>query len=198
MKKLFLILICLFAVCVSYAQTDKVVAERHLKFKGIPIDGTPSEFGAKLIETGFSYVSMSDNGARWYNGSFAGYNNCDVAVKANNNLVYEVVVLFPKDYSWSQLYNTYSSLKDMLSTKYGIHECKEEFENTPSYKNINDDNNKYSEVPFGRCVYFSSFISLADGLGNIWLEIKKTCRVGLHYTDYHNEKKKETAAINDL
>ena len=115
MKKLFLTLICLFAVCVSYAQTDNAVAERHLKFKGIPIDGTPSEFGTKLKEAGFSYVKIV-NGTRWYNGPFAGYNNCDVAVKANNNLVYEVVVIFPKDYSWWQLYNTYSSLKDMLST----------------------------------------------------------------------------------
>ena len=197
MKKLFLTLICLFAVCVSYAQTDNAVAERHLKFKGIPIDGTPSEFGTKLKEAGFSYVKIV-NGTRWYNGPFAGYNNCDVAVKANNNLVYEVVVIFPKDYSWWQLYNTYSSLKDMLSTKYGKPECREEFENTPSYKDINDDNVKYSEVSYGRCFYCSSFISLVDGLGSIALEIKNSCRVGLHYTDYYNEKKKESSAINDL
>ena len=197
MKKLFLTLICLFAVCVSYAQTDNAVAERHLKFKGIPIDGTPSEFGTKLKEAGFFYVEIID-GTRWYNGPFAGYNNCDVAVKANNNLVYEVVVIFPKDYSWSQLYNTYSSLKDMLSTKYGKPEFKEAFENTPSYKDINDDNVKYSEVSYGRCSYWSSFISLVDGLGIIALEIKDSCRVGLHYTDYYNVKKKESAAINDL
>ena len=198
MKKLFLTLMCLFAVCGSYAQTNETATEQHLKFKGIPIDGTPNEFGAKLKEVGFSYVNMNDNGTKWYNGPFAGYNNCDIAVKANNNLVYEVVVIFPKDYSWNQLYNTYSSLKDMLSTKYGKPECKEEFENTPSYKNLNDDNDKYSEVPYGRCTYYSSFISLVDGLGSIWLEIKKTCRVGLHYTDYYNEKKKESSAINDL
>ena len=198
MKKLFLTLMCLFAVCGSYAQTNETATEQHLKFKGIPIDGTPNEFGAKLKEVGFSYVSMSDNSTRWYKGDFAGYNNCDIAVKANNNLVYEVVVIFPKDYSWGYLHNTYSSLKDMLTTKYGKPEGKEIFENTPTYVNINDDNDKYREVGYNRCNYYSVFTSILDGWGTIVLEIKSTHRVGIHYIDFYNEKKKESSAINDL
>ena len=197
MKKLLLTTMCLFAICFSYAQTNETNTEQHLKFKGIPIDGTPSEFGAKLKANGFIYDETLD-GNSWYKGSFAGYNNCDVVVKSTNNLVYEVVVLFPKDYSWNQLNNTYSSLKEMLTTKYGNPESIEKFENTPSYVNIEDDNNKYREVGFNRCVYHSSFCSLVDGFGIIGLEIKSTCRVGLHYNDYYNEKKKKSTAINDL
>ena len=199
MKKLFLTLVCLLAICSSFAQnTEQAVVERHLKFKGIPIDGTPSEFSSKLKENGFAYKETYISGASVYNGSFAGYNNCDVIVKSTNNLVYEVVVIFPKDYTWNQLNNTYSSLKEMLTTKYGNPEGEETFKNTPSYVNINDDNDKYREVGYGRCVYYSSFTSLVDGVGIIWLEIKKSCSVGLHYIDYYNERKKESAAINDL
>ena len=198
MKKLFLTTLCLFAVCFSFAQTNETNIEQHLKFKGIPIDGTPFEFGEKLKETGFSYRETDSDGYRWYKGNFAGYNNCEIVVKANNNLVYEVVVIFPKAYTWNQLNNTYCSLKEMLTTKYNNPKSMEKFENTPSYVNINDDNDKYREVGYGRCVYCSSFTSLVDGYGIIWLEIKKSCCVGLHYTDYYNEKKKESAAINDL
>lgn len=197
MKRLLLTTMCLFAICFSYAQTNETSIEQHLKFKGIPIDGTPSEFGAKLKANGFIYDETLD-GNSWYKGSFAGYNNCDVVVKSTNNLVHEVVVLFPKDYSWNQLNNTYSSLKKMLTTKYGNPESIEKFENTPSYVNIEDDNDKYREVGFNRCVYSSLFRSLVDGLGIIILEIKSACRVGLHYHDYYNKIKKESAAINDL
>ena len=198
MKRLFLTTLCLFAVCFSFAQTNETNIEHHLKFKGIPIDGTPSEFDAKLKNNGFTYARTIDSGLVIYKGSFAGYNNCEVAVKSNNNLVYEVVVIFPKSYSWNHLNNTYSSLKEMLTTKYGNPESIEKFENTPSYVNIEDDNNKYREVENERCTYHSLFISLVDGLGTIGLEIKSTCCVGLHYHDYYNEKKKESAAINDL
>ena len=198
MKKLLLMLLCSVAICSSFAQTNETNIEQHLKFKGIPIDGTPSEFGAKLKNNGFTYARTIDSGLVIYKGSFAGYNNCEVGVKSNNNLVYEVVVLFPKSYSWNHLNNTYSSLKEMLTTKYGNPESIEKFENTPSYINIEDDNNKYREVENGRCAYGSSFVSLLDGLGSIMLEIKKSCCVGLHYKDYYNEKKKESAAINDL
>ena len=198
MKKLLLMLLCSVAICSSFAQTNETNIEQHLKFKGIPIDGTPFEFGEKLKANGFTYKETYISGSSVYNGSFAGYNNCDVIVKSNNNLVYEVVVIFPKAYTWNQLNNTYCSLKEMLTTKYNNPESMEKFENTPSYVNINDDNDKYREVGYGRCVYYSSFTSLVDGYGIIWLEIKKTYCVGLHYTDYYNEKKKESAAINDL
>jgi hypothetical protein len=198
MKKLFLVLFCLFTICTSFAQTPKQASQNyHLKFKGISIDGSPNEFGAKLKEAGFSYINKYE-GVPFYKGNFAGHNNCEVAIKSNNNLVYEVVVLFPKNYSWNQLYRTYSYLKKILTEKYGEPLCKEEFINTPSYVNINDDNDKYSEVGYGRCSYGSAFLSIIDGAGSILLEIKDSHCVGLHYTDFHNELKKDSAAKNDL
>ena len=197
MKKLLLTTICLFAICFSYAQTNETNTEQHLKFKGIAIDGTPNEFGSKLQNAGFSY-SYKDEGTYYYEGSFAGYDNCKIIVKSTNNLVHEVVAIFPKDYSWGHLHNTYSSLKDMLTTKYGKPEGKEIFENTPTYVNISDDNDKYREVGYNRCNYYSVFTSILDGWGTIVLEIKSAHCVGIHYIDFYNEQKKKSSAINDL
>ena len=194
MKKLFASLLYLFVVCSSFAQDT----EQHLKFKGIPIDGTPSEFGAKLKASGFKYVKEL-SGNQWYEGSFAGYNNCEVVVKSTNNFVYEVVALLPQNYSWNHLYNAYSSLKEMLTTKYGEPWLNEEkFENTPSYVNIEDDNEKFREVKKGNCKYAAAYTNLKEGLGTIIIEIKDSGRIGLYYEDFTNSKKKQSSAINDL
>ena len=172
-----------------------VSAQEHLKFKGIPIDGTPKAFGQKLTTSGFEYL-REYNGVLWYGGAFAGYNNCEVAIKSANNLVYEVVVIFPDAYSWNSLYSTYSSLKSMLTQKYGDPFVEEEkFVNTPLYRDLDDDNDKFYEVGQGHCVYHAGFYVPE---GSIWLEIKSTKSVGIHYHDALNERAVESAAIDDL
>ena len=198
MKRLVLMLICLFVIGSSFAQTSETAVEQHLKFKGIPIDGAPSEFGSKLKASGFVYDETL-SGNPWYKGSFAGYYDCNICVKVHNNMVYEVVALLPHSYSWNHLYNAYSSLKKMLTAKYGEPWLNEEkFENTPSYVNLDDDKDKFREVKNGHCKYVAAFTSLKDGLGSIVLEIKDSGRIGLHYEDWTNSQKKNSSAINDL
>lgn len=180
-------LLCVISMSVS--------AQEHLTFKGIPIDGTPKEFGSKLTANGFEYQYDYD-GVLWYEGPFAGYNNCKVAVKSSNNLVYEVVVIFPTAYSWNALYSTYISLKNMLTQKYGDpYNSKEEFINTPSYIDLDDDNDKFYEVGDGHCSYGAIFFTAQ---GTVALEIKQSKCVGIHYEDAHNIAVKESAAIDDL
>ena len=203
MKKLLTTILCAMLTFCAFAQSESDSNESvntHLKFKGIPIDGTPYEFFRQLSRNGFEYETESE-GILWYKGAFAGYNNCEVAVKYLNNLVYEVVACFPKDYTWDHLYGTYSSLKEMLTKKYGEPWwSKEEFENTPSYRNIEDGNDKYKEVKDGHCCYYASFYSTANegGCGYIHIEIKSSGRVGIHYKDLENVSKKEEQALNDL
>lgn len=199
MKKFILTLLCLSIVSFAFAQTnDNSETNAHLTFKGIPIDGTPASFGSKLKANGFTY-DYEYEGINWYTGNFAGYTNCDVAVKANNNLVYEIVVLFPECYSWNRLHNDYSSLKSMLTTKYGEPAKEiEEFVNTPIYRDLDDDNDKFEEVKNNHCNYASIFYVFNEGSGTIQLEIKSSCRVTLFYTDYTNGLARESAAINDL
>lgn len=215
MKKILLSLLCIFSVFTLFAQTVETettaepkssteassVERQHLTFKGIPIDGTPEEFGRKLEAVGFEY-NYKSQGSYWYKGgSFAGYSDCEVIVKAYDNLVYEVVVLLPTKYGWSHLYGDYSSLVYSLTKKYGEPIYKtEEFVNTPSYIDISDDNDKYSEVMDNHCKYYCAFRD-APGWGyngTIHIEIKATGRVGLHYTDWYNEYLKKQAVVNDL
>ncbi len=182
----------------SSSVEEDEIENQHLTFKGIPIDGSPSEFGKELSLNGFTY-SYKYDGVLFYKGFFAGYNGCEIAIKSSNNTVYEIVVIFPKVYSWRQLYNTYSSLKSMLTMKYGEPiSVTEEFVNTPIYMDMSDDNDRFSEVKDNHCRYFSNFQSTKDGVGNIQLEIKATGCVGLHYTDFINSIFKEVSAIGDL
>lgn len=203
MKKLLTTLLCAMLTLCAFAQSESESNENvntHLKFKGIPIDGTPSEFARQLSRNGFVYEETI-GGAQRYKGSFAGYDNCDVGVKSANSLVYEVIVIFPKEYTWNHLYGTYSSLKKMLTSKYGEPlKSKEEFENTPSYRNIADDNDKYKEVKDNHCNYYAIFFSTPDesGPGSIQIEIKSSGRVGIHYEDYENASKMMDSAMNDL
>lgn len=215
MKKILLSLFCTFSVFSLFAQAVETettaesvspiesssVERQHLTFKGIPIDGTPEEFGAKLIELGFDY-SRKSQGSYWYEGgSFAGFHDCEVIVKAYNNLVYEVVALLPKKYTWSFLYDDYSSLVYSLTKKYGEPIYKnEEFVNTPSYIDLNDDNDKYSEVKNDHCSYYCAFRDIPGWgyNGTIHIEIKATGRVGLHYKDWYNNYLKDMAVENDL
>lgn len=215
MKKILLSLFCTFSVFSLFAQAVETeaaveptssaetssVERQHLTFKGIPIDGTPEEFGCKLEAVGFKYKYKSQ-GLYWYEGgSFAGYSDCEVIVKPYDNLVYEVVVLLPTKYQWSHLYGDYSSLVYSLTKKYGEPIYKtEEFVNTPRYIDISDDNDKYSEVKDNHCKYYCAFRD-APGWGyngTIYIEIKATGRVGLHYSDWYNEYLKEQAVVNDL
>lgn len=213
MKKILLSLLCIFSVFTLFAQTVETettaeptssteassVERQHLTFKGIPIDGTPEEFGRKLEAVGFEYNCKSQ-GSYWYEGgSFAGYSDCEVIVKTYDNLVYEVVAILPTQYRWNHLYNDYCTLVSSLKKKYGEpHYSKEEFVSTPSYIDLDDDNDKYSEVKDGHCKYYTGF-SVGYGLtGSVHIEIKATGRVGIHYTDWYNEYLKEQAVVNDL
>ena len=90
-------------------------------------------------------------------------------------------------------------LKEMLTTKYGEPSFSiEKFVNTPSYVNIEDDNNKFREVKKGNCKYGAIFMNLKEGSGTIILELKQACTISLFYKDTINERKKKTSAINDL
>ncbi len=85
MKRLFLITLISLVSIFAFGQNDGA-----LKFLGIPIDGTESQFTAKLRSKGFAYNSYSES----YKGQFNG-KNVDVYIHTNHNLVDRVYVTFP-------------------------------------------------------------------------------------------------------
>ena len=197
MKKIILTLSFLVILISSFAQSSE-----HLKFKGVPIDGTLNEYVAKMKQAGF-YHEGTEDGVALLSGEFAGYSDCVVGVKTLQklNLVHEIVVLFPSQDKWAGLIYDYERLKTMLSKKYGEpDECVERFVSTPIYINLNDDNDKMDEVMNDHCEYYSTYNT--DN-GSITLTIGNDgysfgCRVKLFYTDKMNSKIFDNAAMEDL
>ena len=198
MKKFILFFAALFISVISFAQNNS----EHLTFKGVPIDGTLSEYVAKMKSAGFSHIGTED-GVALLSGEFAGYRECMIGVKTlkKYNTVHEIAVLFPTQNTWRGLSYDYTKLKSMLSKKYGEpEECVEKFVNTPSYVNINDDNDKMREVEDNHCKYYSIF-TVENGTISLSIEydgVLVGSRVKLWYSDKINSEAFEEAAMDDL
>ncbi len=93
-------------------QHSSVSIPKPLSFKGIPITGSTSAFGAELVRAGFKAVG---NGT--YTGNFAGYSGCKVT--PSGNPVKKVRVDFPVISDWDALEKAYDSLQASLTQKYG-------------------------------------------------------------------------------
>lgn len=196
MKKIIITLSLLMVLVLSsFAQNSE-----HLKFKGVPIDGTLNEYVSKMKQAGF-VLEGTEDGIALLSGEFAGYSDCIVGVKTLQklNLVHEIVVLFPSQDKWSGLNYDYERLKTMLSKKYGEpDECVEKF-NAPSYM-ITDDNDKMRQVENNNCEYYSKYDT---NNGSIILTISNDgyefgSRVKLFYTDKTNSEIFDEAAMEDL
>ena len=77
-------------VCLCSAQTE------HMKFKGIPMEGTLQSFTLKLKAKGYVPLGTED-GVSVLKGEFAGYKNCHIyAVADKSGMICRVCVEFPK------------------------------------------------------------------------------------------------------
>ena len=107
----------LIVACIAIGMSAQETQE-HLKFKGIPIDGTVSNFVEKLKQKGYTYVTET-NGSVILKGAFASTKDCLIFVIApsNNGSISKIGVEFPSYDTWAPLESKYMSLKNMLSTK---------------------------------------------------------------------------------
>ena len=196
MKKLFLTLVISCLAVTAFCQTS------HLTFKGVPIDGSLNEYVNKMKAVGFTHIG-TDAGVALLRGDFAGYRRCVIGVQTTKpkNLVHEITVVFPQQEEWDRLEYDYIKIKEMLTTKYGAPaKSKEEFVDTPVYRDITRDDHKMRELKEGRCEYYSVF-KLENG--RITLELRDTgypyeAHIQLWYTDKANELVVEADAMNDL
>lgn len=207
-----MILATLFVALISFsgltAQQDKSQSQpkttEHLKFMGIPIDGSPAAFANKLKSRGFTLEDPLSPGVIWMTGTFAGVSNSDVFIykSPSSANVYRVRVTFPAQDSWSQLEMRYSKFKDWLSQKYLLIESKEEFQGYSPER----DSSKMTKLILGDCSYWSTYgASTLDGtfLGSVHLELMSISGenkgfVGVEYEDYLNGENAEQGIIEDL
>ena len=144
-----LILSLLLAVCtVCSAQTN------HMKFKGIPIEGTLNSFVQKLKDKGYTFIGQQD-GMAILKGEFAATKGCTIGVArfSDRDQVNLVAVIFPEEETWTGITKSYYTLKDMLTEKYGTPECIEEF----SDREPSSDFLKFHAILNDECHYISEF-----------------------------------------
>ena len=186
----------LSAILLSLNLCAQSTENQHLLFKGVPIDGTLSEYVEKMKLNGFTLLDSTNYGAM-FNGEFANYQNCKIGVGTSNkkDLVSTVFVMFPEREEWNDLYGDYNRLKQMLSEKYGIpNESKEKWENDyePSLAF------RMSAIKRGECNFTTTFVTPN---GKIQLRIEHqdaTCFVFLGYFDKINGEIMKAKAIDDL
>ena len=186
-----LILSLLLAVCtVCSAQTN------HMKFKGIPIDGTLNSFVQKLKDKGYTFIGQQD-GMAILKGEFAATKGCTIGVARffDRDQVNLVAVIFPEEETWSGITKSYYTLKDMLTEKYGTPECVEQF----SDREPSSDFLKFHAILNDECHYVSEF---SCENGKIQLTMSKqdynSAAVILRYIDKANADETRKKVMDDL
>lgn len=190
MRRLFFV----FAACMMAVT---MMAEGHMKFKGVEIDGTPQEFIQKLKAKGFTYVGK-EGGSDMMLGDFAGFKECVVGIVSSNNKVAKVAVIIPDESnSWKMLYGKYSSLKEMLTTKYGEPSVdKEEWQGYGGKPR--DDNSCMHELRMNRATIGAYYETAEGDIELVILYLNGVCGVMITYYDSINFKSAVNSAMEDL
>ncbi len=207
-----MILATLFVALIAFtgltAQQDKSQSQpkstEHLKFMGIPIDGSPKSFANQLKSKGFTFNSSSTPDIIWMTGTFAGISDSNVLIykSPSSANVYKVRVVFPGQDSWTQIEIRYNRFKDWLSQKYLLTESKEEFQGYSPER----DSSKMTKLILGDCSYWSVYgAGTPDGtfLGSVYLDLMSISGenkgyVRIEYEDYLNGENAEQGIIDDL
>ena len=195
MKRIFIALLFVFSCIGVMAQN----ANEHLKFMGIPINGTLESFTQKLVAKKIKSIQAAE-GVGLFNGAFAGKNDCNifVATVPNRNIVSKVVVCLPPRETWAWLESDYNEFKQMLTSKYG-----EPFQHSETFKAgsyTSSDALKMSSLRGGKCEYYVGW-KLNEGvilLEIISIESPSSCLVRLSYYDAINSKLEEASKQDDL
>lgn len=95
------------------------MAEEHLTFLGIPIDGSLDSFSRALEQKDLKRSSAFSNPV--FKGNFANRPAYVIAqTTTETNIVYEVLVTFRELYTWNEMDSAYLALKTYLIAQYGV------------------------------------------------------------------------------
>ena len=190
MKKLVLFFMVL---CMSLA----TMAQGHMTFKGVEINGTLSEMVTKLKTKGLTYLG-ADDGIAMMKGDFAGYSDCQIVVLSmkETGKVNAVAVVFPAVEEWSLLERNYNRLKDLLTEKYGepmrvIEKFQSDY--------VPDNRFKWMNLMSDQCTWMSEF-EVSNGTIELYInkmDYDEACVI-LKYYDKANTDVVRSAAMDDL
>lgn len=165
----------------------------HFLFKGIPIDGKPTDFGKKLEKNGFK---PAVNGS--YVGDFAGTKDCRIHLSSFDDKVWKVCVSFPSQKTWSEVKGRYNKYKNWLSWKYVVTPSFNLEYLSPRFKE--GSGNEVWGFENGQSTYRTAY-SFSDGqiLVHIRYDSSNTGMfVSLEYIDRLNSILKEEKDMMDL
>ena len=192
MKKLITTLACLVIM-------GGIMAQEHLSFKGVPINGTLKQYTAAMVKAGFKSEGTQD-GLSLLSGDFAGFKDCIVGVSTlkNCDVVNRIVVLFPAKDTWASLMGDYEHLKSLLITKYGEPETVREYFTGYAGK-TDSDGIKMSALHNEELEWYTVFVT---DLGSIELSVTSASygqgMVRLGYFDKKNTETVTQSALDDL
>ncbi|MDE6264974.1 MAG: hypothetical protein K2M11_07500 [Paramuribaculum sp.] len=173
MKKIIIVFIALLA-------HTALIAQEHLTFKGIPIEGSMKEFCKKLERKGIKQSGTNSKVTILY-GDFAGkLANISVSSMDSGKAIQSVGVWFTSSDKWSNLAKDYEYYKKLYSKKYG--NPSESREIKPD--TIENNDALMQALYNGQISYFSKW-QLSGGtieLSIIKSNSLKYGRIGISYT----------------
>ncbi len=182
MKKIIILLLL-------FTCSFEALAQNHIKFMGIPLEQQLHQFVFQLKQKGFKdgWNNSLEEFLEQYNmkGKFLGIREQDIIIQCVDKTVIGVIVPYHYE-SWKEAFNQYSTLKAMLTQKYGKpNKCVEKFLTNPIPK---DDKSKFLAVKSEKCNYSSVFnvdsgrieVSISNGSNAF---PRSLIDVGLEYWD---------------
>ena len=180
MKKHLLLIFCALFISVSLSAQSS--SSQHLKFMGIPINGSITNFQNKLIAKGFKYDKVASNSpgitTRIFNGQFAGESaELYVYYDQTQKFVYRVKTVIQRS-SEEQILFKMRMYRNQLIEKYNASAVEEVHEGNESY-----------------------YIPVENGWIDLYY-VKNTYDIGysllIDYWDNFNAQKHEKNNMNDL
>ncbi|WP_418788994.1 hypothetical protein, partial [Leyella stercorea] len=171
MKNFILALFFMLISCVTMAQEKE-----HMKFMGIPINGTELQFETKLKSKGFVRKSRINENVLEMVGKFAG-SKVEVYIVSTNNLVWKILVDYPEESTFSSLSSFYDDMVEQFKIKYGIPSDHFEFFSKPYYKG---DGYELQALKLEKCTY-ASYWETSTGI--ISVSLTKYANLRIVYED---------------
>ena len=190
MKKSILIILCCLFSFALYAQ------EKHMEFKGTPLNGSLTSFVQKMKTMGYTTVLTEDYGVVM-EGEFIGKKaNIFILPTPKTKIVWKVGVSLEKQISWSSLKSEYYKIKESYIKKYGQPKHTFESFDEPYYEG---DGYELQALKLEKCTY-ESYFETPEGMIKVGMD-SGGC-ITISYEDKINAEIKkmeqENAVMNEI
>lgn len=144
MRKYILLTI---ATLFAFVTTIQAQDSDHFHFKGIPIDGSLSNFGSSLVSQGFTKINNNT-----YKGKFLRNEAIVALVGDDDNMIWRVAAVMPSTDTWSILESSFNGYVDLYTEKYG---APTKLNKSFAGYTGNSASSKMSAIYYGECEYYA-------------------------------------------